>query len=208
MGGKALIYVWAMEQELNQVKSKYLKKIKHSEDVKITSDCSSNTVQHTDSNNPERVTCESDNATKGDLMEENSKHKSFGRNSSCSGSDDQDYGAKGSDGVSNLGNACDEVCDTNINNIKDGDTCVNNSPDKSQKLHFHVNRTQFQQQDLLVPWQLKKSKKSPQNGNTFHRFYHVFTEGELETLCSDVGNCRILNSYYDQGNWAVVLEKI
>lgn len=79
------------------------------------------------------------------------------------------------------------------------------------KLQVHVNRTEFKQQDLLVPWQLKGKKKpvmdKTSSDNTFHRFYHVFKKGELERLCSRVPNCKIVHSYYDQGNWAVILEK-
>ena len=79
------------------------------------------------------------------------------------------------------------------------------------KLQVHVNRTEFKQQDLLVPWQLKGKSKPKENGsdiNTFHRFYHVFKKGELEALCAKISHCKVIHSYYDQGNWAVILEKM
>ena len=79
------------------------------------------------------------------------------------------------------------------------------------KLPVHVNRTKFKQQDLLVPWKLKGKKKVEKQSsaeNTFHRFYHVFKKGELESLCSKVPECMVKHSYYDQGNWAVILEKL
>ena len=80
------------------------------------------------------------------------------------------------------------------------------------KLQVHVNRTEFKQQDLLVPWQLRGKKKpemdKTSSDSTFHRFYHVFKKGELELLCSRVPQCKIVHSYYDQGNWAVILEKL
>ena len=78
------------------------------------------------------------------------------------------------------------------------------------KLQVHVNRTKFKQQDLLVPWQLKgKNKAEVTNSpnSTYHRFYHVFKKGELESLCSKESSCKVIKSYYDQGNWAVILEK-
>ena len=75
----------------------------------------------------------------------------------------------------------------------------------SMKLPVHVNRTPFKQQDMLVPWQLKGNNSNTKS--TFHRFYHVFKEGELEGLCAVVNGCRVVKSYYDQGNWCVVLEK-
>ncbi|XP_041851484.1 alkylated DNA repair protein alkB homolog 8 [Melanotaenia boesemani] len=41
----------------------------------------------------------------------------------------------------------------------------------------------------------------------FHRYYHVFQQGELEQLCGQVAEVKVLTSYHDQGNWCVVLEK-
>jgi len=67
-------------------------------------------------------------------------------------------------------------------------------------LPVHENRTEFTHSDMLVPWKRK-------GGGDFLRFYHVFENGELENLCSDVPATRIDKSYYDQGNWCVVLQK-
>lgn len=67
----------------------------------------------------------------------------------------------------------------------------------------HTNRTQFKTQDVLVPWKLKNENKS-----TFLRFYHVFENNELELLCSELTNVKILKSYYDQGNMCIIFEKI
>lgn len=44
-------------------------------------------------------------------------------------------------------------------------------------------------------------------GKTFHRYYHVFQSGELEYLCSLVSSLTVVRSYYDQGNWCVVVER-
>uniref|UniRef100_A0A1A8FR29 tRNA (carboxymethyluridine(34)-5-O)-methyltransferase n=4 Tax=Nothobranchius korthausae TaxID=1143690 RepID=A0A1A8FR29_9TELE len=41
----------------------------------------------------------------------------------------------------------------------------------------------------------------------FHRYYHVFQQGELEQLCAQVAGVKVKSSYHDQGNWCVVLEK-
>lgn len=68
------------------------------------------------------------------------------------------------------------------------------------ELPVHVNRTGFVQQDLLVPW---KSEDS----SSFNRFYHVFREGELESLLSAVKDIKITRSFYDQGNWGVEATK-
>lgn len=89
-------------------------------------------------------------------------------------------------------------------------------------LPVHTNRTQFQFQDLLVPWKVKNSKHfkgkplfeenlSTTNENdypVYYRYYHVFEEGELEDMCSQLQDAQILHSYYDQGNWCVIIEKV
>lgn len=44
---------------------------------------------------------------------------------------------------------------------------------------------------------------------TFHRYYHVFKEGELDYLINTyVDNLHIINSYYDHANWCIVAEKV
>ncbi|XP_077984848.1 tRNA (carboxymethyluridine(34)-5-O)-methyltransferase alkbh8-like [Glandiceps talaboti] len=98
----------------------------------------------------------------------------------------------------------------------------------SSTLPVHINRTAFEKQDLLVPWHLKEKggkRKEEKGENTgvvkdgcsdstmttkssvFHRFYHVFKEGELETLCKQCNNVKVMKVYYDQGNWCVILAK-
>uniref|UniRef100_A0A182N2V9 Fe2OG dioxygenase domain-containing protein n=1 Tax=Anopheles dirus TaxID=7168 RepID=A0A182N2V9_9DIPT len=72
-------------------------------------------------------------------------------------------------------------------------------------LPVHTNRTQFQHQDLLVPWKLRSSDSAEKA--TFLRYYHVFEEHELDRLCLVSGQLEVVESYYDQGNWCVVLEK-
>lgn len=44
---------------------------------------------------------------------------------------------------------------------------------------------------------------------TFHRYYHVFKEGELDQLIEKyVENLHIISSYYDHASWCVVAEKV
>ena len=44
---------------------------------------------------------------------------------------------------------------------------------------------------------------------TFHRYYHVFKEGELDYLINTyVESLHIINSYYDHANWCIVAEKV
>lgn len=43
----------------------------------------------------------------------------------------------------------------------------------------------------------------------YHRFYHVFREGELDQLIEKyVENLHIISSYYDHSSWCVVAEKV
>ena len=81
----------------------------------------------------------------------------------------------------------------------------------NSNLPIHENRTDFKHVDVLVPWKLNpltaSLKASSIEEKTYHRFYHVFVEGELESLCSQVPELDITRSYYDQGNWCVELTK-
>nr|XP_028582029.1 alkylated DNA repair protein alkB homolog 8 isoform X2 [Podarcis muralis] len=160
-GGRALIYVWAMEQEYKNQKSKYLKEKRAS----------------------------------GGVSEE-----------------------LGSDPVEETG---DSDCQSSVHPKS---RCCNANQAVHAKLPVHTNRTSFGSQDLLVPWHLKDGmKKKPRHVQShrpvgcsadsqelspiFHRYYHVFSKGELEALCKRLDCVEVQESYYDQGNWCVVLEK-
>ncbi|KAK0098149.1 hypothetical protein PV326_010848 [Microctonus aethiopoides] len=44
---------------------------------------------------------------------------------------------------------------------------------------------------------------------TYHQYYHVFREGELDQLINKyVENLHIISSYYDHANWCIVAEKV
>ena len=71
-------------------------------------------------------------------------------------------------------------------------------------LPVHVNRTEFRHQDVLVPWKLKEEG----GDREFKRFYHVFESGELDSLIGQVDQLNVIDSYYDQGNWCCIFEKV
>ncbi|KAJ7320144.1 hypothetical protein JRQ81_019655 [Phrynocephalus forsythii] len=162
-GGRALIYVWALEQEYNKQKSKYLK------------------------------------------GKRAGKEKAEERISNT--------------GVDTGGSGCRDSVHPNE------DMCqLSTHQFLPDELPIHTNRTSFGSQDLLVPWHLKDGTKQnakqakfhhpPANSSNvgvcapvFHRYYHVFCEGELEQLCKGLNGISVQESYYDQGNWCVVLEK-
>lgn len=95
-------------------------------------------------------------------------------------------------------------------------------------LPVHVNGTAFKAQDMLVPWHLKKNTSVAEQGNQehnsstaetadetneaknlqiLHRYYHTFVDGELQHLCELVAGVHVVKSYYDQGNWCVIIER-
>ncbi|KAL9971627.1 hypothetical protein ACROYT_G017818 [Oculina patagonica] len=96
-----------------------------------------------------------------------------------------------------------------------------NSSDKySTKLLVNASRESFEQQDLFVPWkysgpgkQQEKHRKETEGsregteGHVYHRYYHVFQDGELQELCSHLSHVTVEKHYNDKGNWCVVLRK-
>lgn len=68
-------------------------------------------------------------------------------------------------------------------------------------LPVHRNRTGFAQQDMLVPW------KSKEQDVQRLRYYHLFRKGELRQLVEQTTQLRVIQDYFDNGNWAVLLSK-
>lgn len=79
-------------------------------------------------------------------------------------------------------------------------------------LPVHKNRTKFEHTDLLVPWKTKEKSEGQEKAEvgekTYHRYYHVFEENELERLIESVQGLQIEHTYYDQGNWCAVFVKL
>ncbi|XP_027095184.1 tRNA (carboxymethyluridine(34)-5-O)-methyltransferase [Coffea eugenioides] len=82
------------------------------------------------------------------------------------------------------------------------------------------------QQEFFVPWHLPYhraevsgasanavaiglAKKDDKKGAVvYNRYYHVFSEGELEKLVSGIGNAVVVDRFFDKSNWCIILEKI
>ncbi|XP_059176888.1 alkylated DNA repair protein alkB homolog 8-like isoform X2 [Physella acuta] len=188
-GGKALIYVWAMEQQCNNKQSKYISKKKQAKKGKL-----------------EDIT-KDPSEKEQNLTAETCKMEGDGFASTIGQCIEKTTAQPGSQGD----NTTTEV-DKNCLVEQSQDTSSSDTVKQTKTLSIHVNRTEFKEQDLLVPWQLKNEhsvNESPVEGkNIFHRFYHVFKQGELEQICTNVSGCRVRDSYYDQGNWCVVVEKL
>ncbi|KAJ1817328.1 tRNA methyltransferase, has a role in tRNA modification [Coemansia sp. RSA 2671] len=56
-------------------------------------------------------------------------------------------------------------------------------------------------QDVLVPW-------AKPNGDVYQRYYHLFRDGELSSLFSEIGGCEIEEAGYDRDNWFVIARKL
>lgn len=81
------------------------------------------------------------------------------------------------------------------------------------------------QQEYFVPWHLPYhraevsgassnavangfARKDDKKGAVvYDRYYHVFSEGELERVVSDVEGAVIVDRFYDKSNWCIILEK-
>ena len=53
-------------------------------------------------------------------------------------------------------------------------------------------------------------KDDNKQATVYHRYYHVFKEGEMEQLITEnfEGKLEIVNRYYDHANWVVELRKL
>jgi alkylated DNA repair protein alkB homolog 8 len=80
----------------------------------------------------------------------------------------------------------------------------------------------FTQQDNFVPWHLQNTyesekqvqtlgpeivKEEKKNATVYHRYYHMFKQGELEALIKNLPNISIVESYYDHANWCCIVKK-
>ena len=54
-------------------------------------------------------------------------------------------------------------------------------------------------QDIMVPW-VRKAISPEDQPQTFHRYYHLYAEGELEHDIDQAGG-RVLESGYEKDNW-------
>lgn len=203
-GGRALIYVWAFEQEYNKQKSKYLKDCNkeppgnHSPTDNTSEDSQEPNVKwsiHTKQHS------EDEDKTNREFNKVTDSKLSVHTNRTAFNSRDLlvPWHLKGGKGggveESGQGGKKDKrkekgkkVIDNTYPNSLDSDK------EPSSESHCHPDC------DLTSE---HESCPAP----VFHRYYHVFQQGELEQLCVQVAGVRVQSSYHDQGNWCVILEK-
>ncbi|KAK7853209.1 trna (carboxymethyluridine(34)-5-o)-methyltransferase, partial [Quercus suber] len=100
------------------------------------------------------------------------------------------------------------------------------SESKNDSVVFKHERNTMNHQEYFVPWHLPYhraevsgvsacalanglAKKDDKKGAVvYNRYYHVFSQGELERLVSGMDNAVIVDRFYDKSNWCIILEKI
>lgn len=99
------------------------------------------------------------------------------------------------------------------------------SLDEGHSLPTGSEKGDAEQQEFFVPWHLPYhraevtgasavavasglAKKDDKKGSVvYNRYYHVFSEGELERLVSGLDNAILVDRFYDKSNWCIILEK-
>ncbi|XP_028320964.1 alkylated DNA repair protein alkB homolog 8 isoform X2 [Gouania willdenowi] len=214
-GGRALIYVWAFEQEHNKQKSKYLKDHNGKQNlIKNTSEGSQEPCEY-----PSK--CSDGACTPTDYMPVTDGKLSVHTNRTAFNTQDLlvpwhlKEGKRQEEKVSE---------DTGKNKRKSNKASVNSclssseSPqsDSSPSVDCSLSRSgtntsktthSLGSNPLSSDGNTHPSKLETSPAPVFHRFYHVFQQGELEQLCAQVSQVKVLRSYHDQGNWCVILLK-
>ncbi|XP_061684308.1 alkylated DNA repair protein alkB homolog 8 [Syngnathoides biaculeatus] len=188
-GGHALIYVWAFEQEYKQQKSKYLRDHNTRNHIsKETTDPDGKS-----SNNPEDIKkrLADDYKATGDKLHVHINRTAFhAQDLLVPWHLKEGKGGKRREG--DLEVAKTDVAKTRCKKVlkeSHQDSAVSDVRSRSNADSHHESEEQ--------------SGPPP----VFHRYYHVFQQGELERLCVQVEGVKVRSSYHDQGNWCVILEK-
>lgn len=213
-GGRALIYVWAFEQEYNKQKSKYLKEQnkEQPENHSPIEDTPRDRQEHLEDN--DRPVDNNQDVTDGKLSVHTNRtafntqdllvpwHLKEGKK--------QVEEESGEGGKKNKRKEKSKKTSGTTSTAK-LDCKPDPSPDSGSALDTS-DATQIpdstpspggdtSQTSSSTP----KSESSP--APVFHRYYHVFQQGELEQLCAQEAGVKVQSSYHDQGNWCVILEK-
>ncbi|XP_061637750.1 alkylated DNA repair protein alkB homolog 8 isoform X3 [Phyllopteryx taeniolatus] len=192
-GGHALIYVWAFEQEYKQQKSKYLK------DHNTRNDTSKDTPDPDGKSGARASSNPEDNKNSlADHYKVTDDKLSVHVNRTAFHSQDllvpwhlkEGKGGKRREG--DLGVARTDIAKTKCKKIST-DSCP---VGPVSSIRSNNNADSHHESE-------KQSGPAP----VFHRYYHVFQQGELEQLCVQVEGVNVQSSYHDQGNWCVILKK-
>ncbi|XP_072248680.1 tRNA (carboxymethyluridine(34)-5-O)-methyltransferase alkbh8 [Leuresthes tenuis] len=210
-GGQALIYVWAFEQEYNKQKSKYLK-----------------------DQNREYSPANDSSEKSQELHQGSSGHMHSHLKVSCNTTDNMQDAKKASDGKLSVhtnrtafitqdllvpwhlkgGNVRgEEESASRLSSRTDpspgfsSTVCSGSKPDAGNATHGPDSEPTLTGETSQTLGCTSKSESESSSVPIFHRYYHVFQQGELEQLCGQVAGVQVKTSYHDQGNWCVSLVK-
>ncbi|XP_044059506.1 alkylated DNA repair protein alkB homolog 8 [Siniperca chuatsi] len=234
-GGRALIYVWAFEQEYNKQKSKYLKdqNKEHPENhgpTKNTSEDSQephgkssiHTSRHLEDNyTPVDNLQDVSTVTDGKLSVHTNRtafntqdllvpwHLKEGkRRGEEESGDGGKKGKRKEKSKKTSGNSITKLdCNPEPCPGFDSNTSSGSGLDTSDATHSPHPKPSPSGDTTQTSSSTLKSESESSPAPVFHRYYHVFQQGELEQLCGQVAGVKVQSSYHDQGNWCVILEK-
>lgn len=227
-GGQALIYVWAFEQEYNKLKSKYLKDQKK-EPEGVTPDLDNKALE-------ESLDAEGDSSchlaqctvrTTHEALSGGDGKLSIHTNRTAFNTQDLlvPWHLKGEKRPGGKESGDAEMKEKRKGRMRKNSGSVVSSSSSVDRMSCNPDLTQDPHSDMpsgASPGisnsghssdsdpQSTILKSDPENSSPhiFHRYYHVFHQGELEQLCGLVAGVKVLSSYHDQGNWCVILEKV
>ncbi|KAK1900289.1 Alkylated DNA repair protein alkB like 8 [Dissostichus eleginoides] len=228
-GGRALIYVWAFEQEYNKQRSKYLKD--QNKELPENHNPAENSPEESQEPQGKSSVHNSSHSEDNYRTVDNNQHVTDGKlsvHTNRTAFETKDLlvpwhlkdGKKRVEGDSGEGGKKDQQKEKSKKTSRSKAT-LDCNPATSPG--FDSNMFSDSSLDTIVA--THSSKPSP-GGDTsqtcssslkseseiirapvFHRYYHVFQQGELEQLCAQQAGVTVQSSYHDQGNWCVILEK-
>lgn len=227
-GGRALIYVWAFEQEYNKLKSNYLKDQdkKHPENHTFTYKAEDSREPHGKSSTGTQL--EDNHETGGNIQnigkETDGKltvhtnrtafntqdllvpwHLKEGKRQGEEDSGESTKKDKKKEKSKRTSGNSSPAC--SVSSLNKSDCSADPSPGVGCNMPSTSSQDASENGDTIHgSTSCLKSESSAQP--VFHRYYHVFQQGELEQLCVQVTGVKVQSSYHDQGNWCAILEKI
>lgn len=221
-GGRALIYVWAFEQEYNKQRSKYLKEPnkEHPENLSPAVSTSEDTGEpngkprtHINERleNHHGPVDSTQNVTEGKLSVHTNR-TAFNTQDLLVPWHLKD-GKRRGDGESEEAGKRDKRTEKSKKTSSDSCSLSNASSKTELESNHDSNRgldaseAEPGADDGAASSSTVKSVSESGPVPVFHRYYHVFQQGELEQMCGQVAGVKVQSSYHDQGNWCVILEK-
>lgn len=224
-GGRALIYVWAFEQEYNKQKSKYLKEQNKesaenngpnnsstSEEPQGTHGKSSINSSLESVGSPRPVDNAQDARVTDSKLSVHTNRTAFAtqdllvpwhlKDGKKQGEKESGDAGKKDKRKANSKKMSGKECCPDPGPALESDMSPGAGPDTIEGTDTKLS-DDTSQTSASTPKSASDQSPMP----VFHRYYHVFQQGELEQLCAQVAGVRVQSSYHDQGNWCVVLEK-